>query len=112
MASWFVIALIGQPVFILYIGSFYGRAAALAGDLSQWNRVLPVGVYIPGDAMYNLALSIHLALAVLITISGAQLLLLRSETTIVDFHRINGKFYFLMAVVTGCAGNIYDMDAR
>ncbi len=102
MASWFVIALIGQLVFILYISSFYGRAA-LAGDLSQWNRVLPVG-YIPGDTMHNLALSIHLALAVLITISGALQLAPQIRNNYRSFHRINGKFYFLMAVVTSCAG--------
>lgn len=100
--GWFMLAFLGQLIFILYISSFYG-SAALQGDWSRWNRVLPVG-YIPGDTLHNIALATHLFLAVTITISGALQLSSNIRQKFRDFHRLNGKIYFATAILTSVAG--------
>src|SRR3989442_256860 len=47
---WFLVAVIGQWMFVLDIVSFYGRAVA-TGDLASWNKLLSAG-YVPGNRPY------------------------------------------------------------
>ena len=65
---WFVIAVAGQWMFAYYVAAFYG-GAALRGDLPAWNKVMPHG-YVPGDTAGNLAIGMHLLLAVVIIVGG------------------------------------------
>jgi hypothetical protein len=46
-AFWFVVVVVGQLIFVVYIVSFFGRSV-VEGDLARWNRVIFRG-YIPGD---------------------------------------------------------------
>ncbi len=46
---WFLTAVIGQWIFVLYIVAFYG-GSAVQGDFEAWSKVLPVGI-IAGDTM-------------------------------------------------------------
>src|ERR1035438_5945305 len=55
---WFLVAVIGQWMFAVYIVSFYGRAV-VEDDLARWSKGLSRG-YIPGDNIGNLALAMHL----------------------------------------------------
>ncbi len=65
---WFLIAVIGQWIFALYVFLFYGKATA-AGHSENWKKVLPNG-YVFGDPIGNLVVGIHLLLAVVIIIGG------------------------------------------
>ena len=65
---WFLVAVLGQWVFVYYIVTFYGNSA-VQGDFEAWNKVLPHGI-IPGDTMGNVAIAMHLFLAAVITVGG------------------------------------------
>ncbi|GEM_PF-158382 len=95
---WFLVAVIGQWIFVVYIVSFYGRSVA-EGDLARWNRILFHG-YIPGDHMGNLALGIHILLAATITVGGPLQLTPQIRDRFPVFHRWNGRIYMLTAFTT------------
>lgn len=99
---WFLVAVIGQLVFVLYIILFYG-GSALRGNLEAWSKVLPHGI-IPGDTTGNIALAMHLALAAIITIGGPLQLLPQIRKHAPSFHRWNGRIYLLTAGVASITG--------
>jgi hypothetical protein len=94
-AFWFLVAVIGQWMFVVYIVSFYGRAV-MDGDLSRWSKVVSPG-YIPGDHMGNFALALHLLVAAIITIGGPLQLIPQIRARLPLFHRWNGRMYMLTA---------------
>jgi hypothetical protein len=100
--SWFVVAVLGQLLFVLYVVGFYGRAAA-QGQFEKWNKVLPHG-FVAGDTLGNVVVSVHLLVAVLIIVGGALQLLpvLRQRWPAV--HRWNGRLYMLFAVLMSVGG--------
>lgn len=81
---WFLIAVLGQLMFAVYIVAFYGRGV-IAGDLKLWNQVLAAG-YVPGNTMGNAALAIHLLLAAAITIGGPVQLIPQVRARAPRFH--------------------------
>ncbi|MDB5975298.1 MAG: hypothetical protein JWR07_2058 [Nevskia sp.] len=98
---WFIVAVIGQLIFVGYIASFYGRSL-VEGDLSRWNRIIYHG-YIPGDRAGNFALGIHLLMAAMITLSGVLQLIPQLRARAPAVHRWNGRFYILTAFATSIA---------
>ena len=97
--SWFLVAVIGQWMFAVYILSFYGRAF-VEGDLARWSKVVSPG-YIPGDRMGNFALAMHLLVAVIITVGGPLQLIPQIRARVPSFHRWNGRVYILTAFMAG-----------
>jgi hypothetical protein len=95
---WFVVAAIGQLLFVVYIASFYGRSVA-EGDLARWNRIIYHG-YIPGDHAGNSALGIHLLIAATITLGGILQLIPQLRTRAPVLHRWNGRIYIFSAFTT------------
>jgi hypothetical protein len=100
--AWFLTAMVGQWLFVLYIAGFYGRAAA-SGDFARWNDVL-VGGYVAGGTIGNVALAAHLLLAAIITIGGPLQLLPWIRTRFLPFHRWNGRLFILTAIVISLTG--------
>jgi hypothetical protein len=94
-AFWFVVAVIGQWMFVAYILSFYG-GAVVAGDLGRWSKVVSPG-YVRGDSMGNFALAMHLVVAVIITAGGPLQLIPQIRARLPVFHRWNGRVYLLTA---------------
>lgn len=101
-AFWFLVAVIGQWMFVFYILAFYG-GAAVRGDWEAWDKVLPHGI-IPGDDMGNLAIAMHLFLAAIITIGGPLQLVPQIRARAPSFHRWNGRIYLLTAVAASLTG--------
>lgn len=101
-AAWFVVAVLGQFIFVVYVVGFYGRAALL-GHYASWNKVLAHG-YIPGDTLGNLIVSLHLSFAALITGGGAVQLISGVRRIFPRFHRWNGRVYLILAVVQSVGG--------
>jgi len=99
---WFVVAVVGQWMFVAYIMVFYGGVVA-QGNLAKLNKFLTHG-YIPGDHIGNLALAVHLLLAVVITVGGPLQLIPQVRDRFPIFHHWNGRIYLLTAVTTGIAG--------
>jgi hypothetical protein len=96
---WFLVAVIGQWMFVVYIVSFYGRAV-VEDDLARWSKGLSRG-YIPGDNIGNFALAMHLVLGVVITVGGPLQLIPQLRTRVPSFHRWNGRIYLLTTVTIG-----------
>jgi hypothetical protein len=103
-ALWLCVAVSGQLLFASYVAIFYGRAAA-QGRLETWNKVLQTG-YVPGDTYGNLVLFSHLMFAVAVVVSGALQLVPLIRRKIPRFHRWNGRFFLLSAVVASSGGLI------
>lgn len=108
-SAWFAVAIAGQLVFVLYILAFYG-SSALRGDFAAWNKVLPNG-HIAGDTMGNVALSVHLLIAAIVTIGGPLQLIPRLRARFPVFHRWNGRVYGL-TVVIGAVTGLYVLWTR
>lgn len=107
---WFLVAVIGQWIFVFYIVAFYGTAA-VQGD-SEGLR------YISGDTKGNFAMAMHLILAVIIIVGGPLQLILGAIITgdgpfqrnpqiqarARSFHHWNGRIYLPTVFTTSIAG--------
>ncbi|WP_074408036.1 DUF2306 domain-containing protein [Aquimarina megaterium] len=99
---WFFVAVIGQWIFAYYVTFFYG-SAAVHGDFEKWNEVLPHG-YIPGETMGNLAVALHIVLAIIIMVGGPLQFIPQIRTYARTFHRWNGRIYIFTALLIGVDG--------
>lgn len=103
-AGWFLVTVLGQLIFAIYIYGFYGRAA-LNGNFQAWNKVLPHG-YIPGDTLGNMVISVHLFFAAAITLAGATQLTPQLRAYAPRLHRWTGRGYLGAAVLMSVSGLI------
>jgi len=99
---WFVVTVIGQLAFAFALASYYGMAA-VRGDHAALGKFISHG-YVAGDHMGNLAVAIHLMMAVAVMLSGAVQLVPRVRNRFPIFHRWNGRFYMLAAFGVSAAG--------
>ncbi len=99
---WFFVAVIGQWIFGSYVIALYGRSA-LARDLESWNQVMPHG-YVAGDTMGNVAIAIHLFLAIVILFGGPLQFIPRIRALWPTFHHWNGRLYMLAVLLASLAG--------
>jgi len=95
---WFVVAVIGQLAFALYVVIFYGRAV-VRWDLPAWRHG-----YVAGDTIGNIAFAIHLSLAVVIIVGGAIQLIPQIRKRAPALHRWNGRIYILTAFTLPVGG--------
>ena len=100
--SWFVVAGLGQIMFVVYLFGFYGRTAAL-GQFEAWNQVFPRN-HVIGAPMHNAVVAMHLAFAALITICGWLQLTTGVRRWLPRFHHWNGRLYLVAAFVMGMGG--------
>lgn len=100
--AWFLVALAGQALFAAYVAAFYG-GAAVAGDFEKWNDTL-VGGYVRGGLVGNIVLAVHLAFAVTVTLGGPPQLIPALRNRFRSFHRWNGRFYLLTALIMSLGG--------
>ncbi len=99
---WYVVAVVGQLMFALYITVLYG-GGALRGDLTVFNAVMPKG-YVQGDALGNATVFVHLALAVAIIIGGALQLIPWVRKHAPWLHRRVGRTYIVAALLISVGG--------
>nr|WP_299389049.1 DUF2306 domain-containing protein [Allomuricauda sp.] len=99
---WFIIAVLGQWIFGVYVALFYG-GAAMDGDFMKWNRVLPHG-YVEGETMGNLAVAAHLLFAVVVMVGGPIQFIPKLRAKYPKFHAWNGRFYIVAAFLISLSG--------
>ncbi len=99
---WFVVVVIGQFLFALYILGLYG-VSGLAGDFERWNTASPHG-YVDKDIWGNIFFALHMAFAAIITIGGPLQLIKKVRAKFPKFHRINGRVYIFGAFLISMAG--------
>lgn len=84
--SWFLVAVAGQWIFLGHAVAFYGGSA------------------IRGDLVGNVAVAMHLLLAVVIMVGGPLQLIPQIRRHAPSFHHWNGRLYMLAVFVTSVAG--------
>lgn len=99
---WFVVAGLGQLIFVAYLFGFYGRTALL-GQFEAWNHIFP-RAHVAGDTVHNAVVAMHLAFAALITAGGLLQLMTGVRRWLPRFHRWNGRVYLVSAFVMGVGG--------
>ena len=99
---WFVVAGLGQLMFVAYLFGFYGRTAIL-GQFEAWNQVFPRS-HVAGDPVHNTVVAMHLAFAALITAGGLLQLMTGVRRWFPRFHRWNGRVYLVSSFVMGVGG--------
>ena len=100
--SWYVVAALGQVLFVAYIVGFYG-GHAVRGDFAGWNKVLTHGM-VPGDTPGNVVVVVHLAFAALLIVSGLLQPVPLVRRVAPGLHRWNGRFYVAAVSLVAIAG--------
>lgn len=101
-ATWFVVAVVGQLMFVIYILSFYA-SSAIIGNFAAWNKILPRG-HVAGDTMGNVAMAIHVLIAAIVTVGGCLQLIPALRARFPAFHRWNGRLYLVTVVTASLTG--------
>lgn len=101
---WFLVAVAGQWLFVVYIIGFFGPPT-LQGNFEAWNRntFLPHG-YVAGDTIGNLTLAAHVMMAAIITFGGTLQLIPQIRARAIWFHRWNGRLFVSIAFAISLAG--------
>ncbi len=99
---WFVMAVIGQWMFIYYIAAHYGGGIA-QGDFEAWKNTSIKG-HITGDISGNFMFITHVLMAGIITFGGTLQLVTQIRNRAISFHRWNGRLYIIMAIVMSLGG--------
>ncbi|MBL4674365.1 MAG: hypothetical protein JKX81_19040, partial [Arenicella sp.] len=87
--AWYAPVLLGQWIFVAYIFYAYGWPV-LGGDITAWNDHLSQA-YVPGRVVGNMAVAVHLALAVVIHFFGPLQLVPTVRSRFPAFHRWSGR---------------------
>ena len=100
---WFIIALLGQWIFVYYVAVYFGGILFENGIAGMKETHLPHG-YVEGDWFGNTAIAAHVMLAIIIIGLGPLQLIPSVRKRMPLFHRINGRLYMLTAYMTSLAG--------
>ncbi|NJC28488.1 DUF2306 domain-containing protein [Neolewinella antarctica] len=100
--GWFVVAIIGQLLFAVYIVGFYG-GTAVYGNIAEWNEKITHG-FSEGATVSNLVVGIHLFFAALITLGGPVQLISGIKRKYPVFHRRNGRIYVMLTAIAALTG--------
>jgi uncharacterized membrane protein len=100
---WFLVMALGQWIFVAYIAAYYGPRLMGSGLEGLQNTHLVNG-FMPGDTAGNVAVAVHILLAVIIIGGGPLQLIPQIRERIPTFHRWLGRTYMLTAVSSAAAG--------
>ena len=99
---WFIIAVIGQWLFVYYIAKSYG-GKALNGNAEAWSEGTIKG-HVAGDDIGNAMFAFHLIFAIVLTIGGTLQLIPQIRQRALKFHRYNGRVFIFTAYVMSLGG--------
>ncbi len=100
---WFLVAAIGQWIFVYYVAAYYIPALSKSGLPGLGDTTLPDG-FVPGDTAGNLAIAFHVIVAIIIIGGGPLQLIPPLRKAFPAFHRMVGRTYMTTAVLTSMAG--------
>jgi len=100
---WFVVAAIGQWLFVYYVVAYYCVRFAANGLAGLVGTPLSGG-YIAGDTVGNIAAAAHVLLAIVIHGGGPLQLIPWIRTTAPAFHRWNGRAFLAAALASSFSG--------
>ena len=100
---WFLLAAIGQWLFVAYVIGFYVPVLALSGLPGLGDTHLPHG-HVAGDLVGNLAIAGHILVAIIIVGGGPLQLIPAIRNRFPALHRNLGRTYLFFAFFTSIAG--------
>lgn len=100
---WFVIAAIGQWLFVYYILLAYGPRTA-SGNFASWDETGLIEGYTQGDWLGNLGFISHVLLAVIVMGGGTMQLVPALRKRFPAVHRWTGRTYLAVAVFMAVGG--------
>ncbi len=100
---WFLVAAIGQWIFVYYVAAYYLPFLARDGLAGLGNSTLPEG-FVAGDLAGNIAIALHVVIAIIIIGGGPLQLIPPLRKHFPAFHRMVGRTYMTAAVITSIAG--------
>ena len=103
VSIWFITALLGQWVFIIYL-LFYYIFPAIQKGLVAWSGNQLVTGYVAEDPVGNFAVATHIFISILILGLGPLQLIPRIRNRFPRFHRWAGRIYLSAVVITSFAG--------
>ncbi|OJJ21872.1 hypothetical protein BKI52_13085 [marine bacterium AO1-C] len=99
---WFIVAVIGQLMFAVYVAGFYWLSA-LQGNFAKWEKATPKG-FVEGDVMGNTAMIMHMLLALIIIVGGPLQFVPHIQRKYRKFHRWNGRVYMITVFLVSGTG--------
>ncbi|MEM0930547.1 MAG: DUF2306 domain-containing protein [Pseudomonadota bacterium] len=101
--AWFLVAVIGQLAFVVFILAYYGTRTA-AGDYPSWNDKQLIMGYVKGDFWGNLSFAVHVLLAAVMTFGGILQLIPALRRRVPALHRWNGRVFLATAMILSFTG--------
>jgi len=101
----FLVLLIGQWVFAIYVGLYHGFLIATRGLKGIGETHMPNG-YISGDTAGNWILAVHLTTSIVIIGGGPLQLIPELRKRVPKFHRVVGRLY-ISFVLFAAFGGLY-----
>ncbi len=99
---WFLVAVIGQWLFVYYIIIHYG-GSTIQGDMDTYSKSTIAG-HVKGDLVGNLVFGMHVLMAAIITLGGTFQLMPQIRARYIEFHRWNGRLFIVTAILIGIGG--------
>ncbi len=102
--AWFLVTVLGQGMFLIYITGFYAPPAA-RGTLADWSKHRQViDGYVAGDVAGNLMFGLHVGLAAILTLGGLLQLWPALRRRVPRLHRWNGRLFVTAALAAALGG--------
>jgi hypothetical protein len=102
-ALWFVVAAVGQWLFVYYVVGLYVVRFAAHG-LAGLSKTPLTGGYVAGDSVGNIAAASHVLLAILIHGGGPLQFVPQIRKRAPAFHRWNGRTFLVAATLSSISG--------
>ncbi|MGF1509483.1 MAG: DUF2306 domain-containing protein [Myxococcota bacterium] len=100
---WFGLTILGQWTFVYFIVAYY-FGATWTGEFARWNHKPLITGHVPGDLSGNLVFAGHVIMAAVMTAGGTLQLIPQLRERAAGFHRWNGRFFLITAVLLATGG--------
>lgn len=103
MSLWFLVGLIGQWFFVVYIYFRWGLPL-ITGNYDSINDSNGINGYVPGDTAGNGMIYIHVIAAATLSFGGMLQLVPALRKKFPTLHRLNGRMFFTLGILGALTG--------
>lgn len=100
---WFVVAVLGQWAFVIFILLFFG-GHSISGELARLNDKPHITGYVPGDALGNIQYIAHALMGAVATFAGTWQLVPAFRRRWPGMHRWNGRLFLGISLLAALSG--------
>lgn len=103
VSTWFLVGLLGQWFFVVYICFRWGMPL-LTGNFESINGSNGIDGYVPGDTAGNGMIYIHVIAAAILSFGGMLQLVPALRQKFPTLHRLNGRLFFTLGILGALTG--------